>query len=114
MPFPAPVISATLPAKSSSMAILLRSILAADQPGPLFEGNQQIANKAAARLVGKSAGGVELGAGLADQDLGFVQRVHVEKDAAPAQVVLRPRRASHAGAGADDRHGLAGKRLIGR
>src|SRR5215469_1299365 len=98
MPFAAPVISATLPAKSSSMAFLLRSILAADQPGPLFERDQQIANEAAARLVGEMTVRIELSVRLADQHLGLVQWMHVEKDAGAAQVVLRPCRAGHPGA----------------
>src|ERR1700757_2082663 len=76
MPFPAPVISATLPVKSRFMAFLpsvhalapwtpacagvTRTSFAADLPGPLLKRDEQIANEAAADLVGERALGVEL------------------------------------------------------
>src|SRR5437867_7287435 len=150
MPFPAPVISATLPVKSRSMAFLLLfrhsreggnpgatvssaapcsrqgqalgpafagvTIISfpADEARPLLEGHQQIADEPAPGLVGEAAFGVEFGLRLADQHLGLVQGVHVEKDAAAPQIVLRARRAGHAGGRPHDRHRLAGEGLIGR
>src|SRR6516162_273693 len=103
MPLPPPVISATLPVKSKSMAFLpSRSILAADQPRPLFEGDEHVADKPARRIVGQAPRGVEFGLRVADLHLGFVQRVHVEIDAAAAQIVLGARRARHPGGGAHD------------
>src|ERR1700731_155230 len=115
MPLAPPVISATLPVKSGSMAFLPSwSIPAPDQSGPFLEVYKHVADEPARRVVGQSARGIEFGLRLADQHLGLVQRVHVEKDAAAAQVVLRARSAGHAGAGTHDSHGLAGKGLIGR
>src|SRR5205814_4937877 len=103
MPCAPPVISATLPLKSRSMEFLPSwSILPADQPGPFLEGDEHVADKPPRGIVGQSPRGVELGLRLADQHLGLVQRVHVEKNAATAQIVLGARRASHPGAGAHD------------
>src|SRR5271163_1836625 len=109
MPFPAPVISATLPVKSRFMASLRMSVLAPDLARPVLECDEQIANEPAPHLVREAAFGVELGVALADQHLGLVDRVHVEKDAAPAQImqiILRPYGAGHPGAGPHDRYGL--------
>src|SRR3954451_19658452 len=112
IPLAPPVISATLPVKSRSMAFLPSwSILTADQPGPFLEGDEHVADEPARGIVGQAARGVELRLRLADQHLGLVQRVHVEKDAGAAQIVLRARRAGHPGAGAHDRHRLAGEGL---
>src|SRR5438105_2952946 len=115
MPFAPPVISATLPVKSRSMAFLPSwSILAADQSGPFFEVNQHVADEPARDVIGQAPRGVEFGLRLADLHLGLVQRVHVEKDAAAAQIVLGARRARHPGGGAHDRHRLAPEGLVGR
>src|SRR5437899_3999066 len=107
MPLPAPVISATLPVKSRSMTSSL--CLLADQPRPSCQIRHQFADQVARDLVEQIAVGVEFCLRLADQHLGLVQGVHVEKDAAAAQVALRAGTAGHAGGGTDDRHGLAGE-----
>src|SRR5216683_1900091 len=149
IPFAAPVISATLPVKSNTMAssshtlpyvslrgaqrqsnldprALCRSRLLRfarndgqrlslpDLPGPADQRYHQVADQVLRDLVQQIALGVEFGLRLADQHLGLVQGVHVEKDAAAAQIVLGARAAGHPGRGADDRAGLAGKRLVGR
>ena len=62
---------------------------AADLPGPLLEGDEQIANEPAVDLVGEAAIDVELGLSRADKHFGFVQGMHVEKYAAAAQIILR-------------------------
>src|SRR5712692_8557162 len=138
IPFAAPVISATLPVKSSSMAssshalsrVSLRGaqrrsnldpralspsrllrfarndgyrLFLRDLPGPPDEGGHQITDQVLRDLVQQIALGVEFGLRLADQHLGFVERVHVEKDAAAAQIVLGARAAGHPGRGTDDR-----------
>src|SRR6266404_3473114 len=82
--------------------------LSADLPGPSGERNHQIANEAARRLVDEITLGVEFGLRLADQHFGLVERMHVEKDAAAPQIVLRPGAACHPSRGANDRAGLAG------
>src|SRR5215204_1709298 len=148
MPFPAPVISATLPVKSISIAsslttgchceersdeaILIRRPSSArdcfatlamtaetlsllpDQAGPGCEVGHHVPDEALCGLVEQVALGVEFGVRLADQHLGLVDRVHVEKDAAAPQIVLGAGAAGHAGGGAEDRDGLAGERLVGR
>src|SRR6516165_5622636 len=114
MPFPAPVISATLPAKSRSMAFSPALVPGGELACPLLEGGEHVADETARSLVGEAAVGVELGVSNADQHFGFVDRVHVEKDTAFTQIVLRPRGASHTGTGSHHRHRLAGERLIGR
>ena len=141
---PAPVISATLPVKSRSMASLLslrhsrekrESRGGCRRPGsldPRFRGGdasvifRPICRVHCSRATSRSRmkprptssvkrpSASNLVWRLADQHLGLVERVHVEKDAAAAQIVLRPCGAGHSGAGAHDRHGLAGERLIGR
>src|SRR5205814_8226987 len=72
-----------------------------------------IADEAARRLVGEIALCVEFGLRLTDQNLGLVQRMHIEEDAASAQIVLRASAAGHAGGRTDDRAWLAGEGLIG-
>src|SRR5271163_971633 len=70
MPLAPPVISATLPVKSRSMAFLLsRSILAADQSGPFLEVHEHVANEPTRGIVGQTAGRVELGLRLTDLHL---------------------------------------------
>ena len=49
----------------------------ADLPGPLFQGDEQIANEPAVDLVGEAAIDVELGLSRADKHFGFVQGMHV-------------------------------------
>jgi len=49
----------------------------ADPPGPLLEGDEQIANEPAVDLVGEAAIDVELGLSRADKHFGFVQGMHV-------------------------------------
>src|ERR1700719_1249379 len=139
MPLPAPVISATLPVKSRSMTFLpdqvgrksaaystmparlrrnaLRSSVLLSlpmQPCPGREVGHQIADEAARRLVGKITVRVKFGLRLTDQHFRLVERMHIEKDAAAPQIVLRAGAARHAGGGADDRTRLAGEGLIGR
>src|SRR6266567_8392876 len=149
IPFAAPVISATLPVKSSSMAssshalpyvslrgaqrrsnldrrVLCRSrllrfarnddygLFLRNLSGPADEGGHQITDQVLGDLIQQIPLGVEFGLRLADQHLGLVERVHVEKDAAAAQIILGARTAGHPGRGADDRAGLAGKGLVGR
>src|SRR5205814_3803717 len=67
MPLPPPVISATLPVKSRSIAFLLGPSFPADQPGPFLEIDEHVADKSPRRIVGQAPGLVELGLGLADQ-----------------------------------------------
>src|SRR4051794_37700895 len=75
IPLAPPVISATLPVKSRSIAFLpLRSILAADEPGPFLERDEHVADEPSRGIVGQSPRGVEFGLRLADQHLGLVQR----------------------------------------
>src|SRR5882724_5375742 len=78
-----------------------RSCLLGDLLRPCCEINHHIADEAARGLVGELAVRVELGLSLTDQDLGFVERVHVEKNAAAAQIVLGARGAGHAGGSAE-------------
>src|ERR1700730_11232730 len=79
------------------------------QPCPSRKVGHQIADQAARHLVVKIAVGVEFGLRLTDQHFRLVERIHIEKDAAAPQIVLRPGAARHAGGGADDRTRLAGE-----
>src|SRR5438552_15866590 len=74
MPLPAPVISATLPVKSRSIA---SSLLLADQPRPIRQIRHQVADQVARDRVRQVAVGVEFRLRLTDQHLGLVQRMHV-------------------------------------
>ena len=85
----------------------------ADLPGPLVEGDEQVANEPAPDLIGQTALGVELGRRSADEHLRLVHGVHVEKNAAAAQIVLRAHRAAHPGARPHHRYRLPGEGLIG-
>src|SRR5215469_5349586 len=82
-------------------------------PRPTIERCHHVAYDAARRLVGQLALLIELGLRLTDQHLRLVERVHVEKYHAAAQVALRAGSASHTGASAEDGAGLSGKWLVG-
>src|ERR1700750_1872122 len=70
MPLAPPVISATLPVKSRSIAFLLSLLFPADLPGPFLESDEHLADEPARRVVGQAPRGIELGLRLADQHLG--------------------------------------------
>ena len=56
---------------------MTQTSFSADPPGPLLEGDEQIANEPAVDLVGEAAIDVELGLSRADKHFGFVQGMHV-------------------------------------
>ena len=69
----------------------------ADLPGPFFERYERVADQAARDIIGQAARGIEFGLRLANEHLGLVQRMHIEKDTAFTQIVLRSCRAGHPG-----------------
>src|SRR5260221_4875928 len=81
---------------------------------PSIERGHQLLDELAGGFVREFPRGVELGVRGADENLGLVERVHVEEHARAPQIVLRATGAERAGGGAHDRDRLVGERLRGQ